>query len=632
MSFDAPWALGLLAALPVIVGLWLLRPRRPRLRIPSVMLWPTSLAERQSARPWQRLKNHPLLWLQLLIAAILAVAAAQPFIPADKSGQRVIVLLDASASMRAHDVQPSRWDQAVAATVEITHKLGPDQTLSVIRADDQPRVLIADTRAADRVEAVLHAEQPSFAPIDSQTTLSLAAGLAQGQPSEWILVSDGHFPSDDNSAIPPDTRVEFVGIGDDRAGNVALTHLTLRPTGSTYALQVGITNASDLNANGNVQLLDDGGATVATGNWSAAPHAEAYVTWDGIPGGPRWFEARLGTLDPPQANSLDTDDRAFVVATPTGGSEQRALLVTEGNTFLERALGVAGNLRTFRVPPADLASLVSQGDSASYALVVLDRQSADATPLTRANTLWVGSGTGDAFQPRLIAPVPDHPLARNVDWSDVRIGRARHIPDDSAHPWETVVDSDGGPLLVVRTVRDDSTGRPRREALLTFELGESDLPLRPAFPVLMANLLDWLAPRPETTLQPVTPGSGLRIDVSPLATSLRAESALSDQDADPAAPDTLAPPWPPRAFHPSRPGVYRLTTDTPDGPSTSYVVAEAYSPDETDLTRLTPSLVHDTPSQLATALSSVRAGIWPWLLAGLLLAAAAEWFVDARGR
>src|SRR5438128_1144849 len=107
--------------------------RRPRMRIPSVLLWPPSTAERRSARPWQRLRNHPLLWLQLLVALLLAIAAAQPFLPAEASDQRVVVLLDASGSMRAHDISPSRWDAARAAVVDLTRTLGPDQTLSVIR-------------------------------------------------------------------------------------------------------------------------------------------------------------------------------------------------------------------------------------------------------------------------------------------------------------------------------------------------------------------------------------------------------------------------------------------------------------------------------------------------------------------
>src|SRR5919109_3267947 len=110
MNFDAPAAAWLLGTIPLIVLLWLLRPQRPRVRIPSVLLWPASSAERRSATPWQRLRNHPLLWLQLLVAALLAITAAQPFVPAEAAEQRLIVLLDASGSMRATDVAPSRWD------------------------------------------------------------------------------------------------------------------------------------------------------------------------------------------------------------------------------------------------------------------------------------------------------------------------------------------------------------------------------------------------------------------------------------------------------------------------------------------------------------------------------------------
>ena len=633
MSFESPGGLWLLAAIPFILLLWMLRPRRPRMRIPSVMLWPASSAERRSARPWQRLRNHPLLWLQVLVALLLAIAAAQPFIPAEAADQRLIVLLDASGSMRAHDVAPSRWDAARAAVTDLTRTLGPDQTVSVIRADDAPRILVTDTRDAALVESILADETPAFGAIDTATTLSLAAGIARGVPSEWVLVGDGDFPEATPAAgtgVPPQTRFRFVRIGSSSAANLSLTGLTLRSDGSSYAAQLGIRNASDMRVNGAVQLLAEGGAVVANSEWSAEPHQDTYVAWSGVEVGPHWFEARLvnTSLNPPEANALDSDDSAWAAADPANSTQQRALLVTAGNTFLERALALQGSVRTFKVSPTDWPALVAQGDAAMYALLVVDRQSAstDAPP---SNALYVGGATGATFQPRVIAPRSDHPLLRNVDFSDVRIGRAAQLPADEAEAWESVVDSDGGPLLVVRTVRDGE--RVRREALLTFALGDSDLPLRPAFPVLMANLLQWLAPRPDGMPQNVAPGVSLQLDASPLASSVHIES-VSDASAP---PEQLAPPWPPRSFRPPRPGVYRALEEDPDGSVTTYVVADGFSQTESDLSPREPTaLVSRTTqsSDVGQVLRSVRSGVWPWLLAILLGLAAIEWVVDARGR
>ena len=57
----------------------------------------------------------------------------------------------------------------------------------------------------------------------------------------------------------------------------------------------------------------------------------------------------------------------------------------------------------------------------------------------------------------------------------------------SASGWRTVVSAAADPLLLIRE------GDPR-DALLTFDLHHSDLPLRAAFPILVQNLLDYLLP------------------------------------------------------------------------------------------------------------------------------------------
>ena len=77
----------------------------------------------------------------------------------------------------------------------------------------------------------------------------------------------------------------------------------------------------------------------------------------------------------------------------------------------------------------------------------------------------------------------DHPLARQLDLTDVNISAARRLalaPGDVA-----VAGSFGVPLLIARE-------RPGlRIAATSFDPRRSDLPMRPAFPLLIANALAW---------------------------------------------------------------------------------------------------------------------------------------------
>src|SRR5512140_454513 len=113
MSFIAPAALLLgLIAVPILL-LYMLRLRRREVQVSSTMLWQQLLRDREANAPWQRLRRNLLLLLQLLILAALIIALARPFItvPTVTTG-RIAVLIDASASMNATDVQPSRFEVA----------------------------------------------------------------------------------------------------------------------------------------------------------------------------------------------------------------------------------------------------------------------------------------------------------------------------------------------------------------------------------------------------------------------------------------------------------------------------------------------------------------------------------------
>lgn len=605
MSLDAPAGLFLALAIPAILLLWMLRPRRNRLRVPSLLLWAGSPAERQSARPWQRLRNHPLLWLQILAALLLALAAAQPYLPASAAGSHVLVLLDASGSMRAQNGEADRFAAARAAVLDIARGLGPGQDMTVLRVDDQPRVLVAGATTLGQVESALAGEVAAFGPGDVAAALALAEGLSRG-PAEWVMVGDGGLAIPEGALRPAATHFRFVPVGGP-AGNVAVTGLAAREGEGGVTLQAELYNTGLAPVEGSLQLLAEG-ELVRGQRWQLGPGEKTHVAWSHLPAGPRWYEVRLSGVEV-AGNALAHDDRAWAVVGTASAPE--VLLVSEGNSFLERVLGVHGELRAYRAAPDDWPGLAAQGEA--YPLTILDRLWPQTPP--RGSALLIGPPVGDAFRPGQMWPRPAHPLLRHVDWSEVQVASARRLP--LGPEWEVVIDSDGGPLLAIR----EEGGR--RQAALAFDLAQSDLALRPAFPVLMANLLDWLLARPDTATHVVAPGATVSLPASPLAREVWVE-AVDGRRYD------LAPPFPPLPFRPPDPGLYRVVQAGEAGRQESLLVAGGYHALEADLT---PRSL-DLPAAEGGLADPARAAqaFWPWLAALALLVSTLEWWVDARGR
>ncbi|MES1164385.1 MAG: hypothetical protein ABUR63_01400, partial [Verrucomicrobiota bacterium] len=130
--------------------------------------------------------------------------------------------------------------------------------------------------------------------------------------------------------------------------------------------------------------------------------------------------------------------------------------------------------------------------AARYDLVVCDGVTPGAAP-SSGNWLYFdprGAGSPVAVRGRLRDPIldpatvrHDHPLLRHLDLGDVNIAEAGRV---AAAPGDVVLAASfGAPLILARE-------RPGvRVAVVAFDPRRSDLPLRPAFPLLIANALAW---------------------------------------------------------------------------------------------------------------------------------------------
>jgi len=169
----------------------------------------------QKARPSDRRSRfqEPPLWIRklplvLLIAAVaaLVVALAQFRVAKSQATPVIVLVIDASNSMDATDVQPDRLAAAEAAAQGFLQQLPPDFAVALVSFADTPQELAAPTTSHDLVSKAL-ADPPrgQGTVIGDGLTTALDeiqaqwAGSSEG-PAAVVLLSDGN---DTGSKVTP---------------------------------------------------------------------------------------------------------------------------------------------------------------------------------------------------------------------------------------------------------------------------------------------------------------------------------------------------------------------------------------------------------------------------------------------
>ncbi|MBC7248853.1 MAG: VWA domain-containing protein [Anaerolineae bacterium] len=487
MSFLVPGALALaVLALPIIL-FYMLKLRRQEVLVSSTMLWRRLLRDREANSPWQRLRRNLLLLLQLLILVLLVLALARPYrhVAAVARGN-IVLLLDASASMRATDVAPTRFAAAQEVARGLIDGLGAGEVMTIISIGPSPRVLASTTGDKTALRRAVATASSTEGQADWQAALTLAAASAQATPrSTVVIVSDGGLPADLPDMPVPVTYVP-VGRGDD---NRAILALAVRDGAQGPQVFVRVANLGAAEATALVELAVDGQLFDAR-QLTLPPRDKQGLTFTGLPLDARQVVARLSGED-----LLLVDDTAWAVRATSQPAQ--VILLSAGNVFLERALGLLPNVEVWKA-----GSLEDRRDAPNFptsqpsnlqpSITVLDGLLTESLP--PGNLLIVNPPhstelftVGEVFTAtQVIRAESGDPLLRYVTWDDVHIARARLVTPPG---WMRVlVQAEGGPLLLV------GEREGRRVAVLTFDLHASDLPLKIAFPILMSNLVSWLAP------------------------------------------------------------------------------------------------------------------------------------------
>lgn len=485
----------------IIILLYLLKLRRVPVEIASTFLWRQALQDVQANIPFQKLKRNLLLLLQLLALTAIIGGLAAPYVLAERlGGKNTVIVMDASGSMKATDVDGSRFEQARGWARRIIGGMGRGDEVAVIVSAARSHVAAPFSSDQRKLLQTVAGLQATDCATNIKDGLLLAMSLASRRPNAQVyVVSDGAF--EPLPEVSGSSNVRFLKVGERNENVAILAFEASRPAGAReHQLFLRIHNFSKQPKDGLLSLYHDD-EIIDAEQISIKPGEDKVQTFSLSLRQTGLLKAEIELQD-----DLAADNVAYAFAETAGAVS--VLLVTPGNLFLEQALLILPEVKVDRTAALDPETAATVGEQ--YDIVVFDRvtrpESLGGVPalLIREG----GEGAGSLASPEISRWENTHPVLAHVNLSAVEISTGRALARETGA--EVLAWAGGAPLIVARDVPG------AREVSFGFSFLDSDLPLRVGFPVLLSNAVEWLA---ETSTgigqMAVRPGSPLRFRTPP---------------------------------------------------------------------------------------------------------------------
>ena len=478
--------------LPVI-ALYLLKQRRRRVQVATLLFWDKILKDEQTVTSLSRLRKLLSLLLQLLFIALLVFALARPLVSDSLTGARRIVLfLDTSASMLVREGDGVRFDEAKSQALNLVKGLAQGDTMMLVTVDQHPTVIRPFTNSKRELESAIETLSPVHTETDFAAALEILDHLPESrQDTQVYLVTDGAFPP-----VPytpgEDLQFAYLRVG-EAENNVGITKFQARPLPDSprdFQVHLEVANATDQTVTAELEFRLNGALTDA---WELTlpPHElvqHRFSQYSATGGAIEVF------LDSPDAFPID--NRAFGRLAPL--PPVKVQLVMEGNLFLESALLTDQNVALDVVDPAEVKP------AENYDVTIWAVAPPEETPA--GNSVFVhhwppdlGIVTeGELKSPLITDWERNHPINRHLALQNVSIRSARKITaPDSFLP---LIRSFDNPLLLLQESKPGANApadpaEKRKVLIFAFDPLATDLPLRVAFPILIANAVHYFQGR-----------------------------------------------------------------------------------------------------------------------------------------
>ena len=479
MSFLQPKALLLLTLIPVLILFHLLKLKRGEKVVPSLAFWEGGGEDRSADSISIKPPRSISLPLQIALLTALTLALSRPVLTSIGPLEgNLLIVLDASASMRTEEDGGIRFEKAKRAALGLIESLGSGR-VTLVRAGIKPEVILRGEGDKATLRKAIEAMEPG----EGRADLLKAVLLGYSDDISLIaIITDRSF---DLSKLPKKIadRIAVFPVGESLP-NWGITSLKAipDPISNAYSLAVAI-SAYNAPRKRITLWAYVGGEPVDAKSVEIGGRetVRATLRLDGRLAG-RTVRLELEVDDP-----FPLDDR---VELPLRPLRKVKVLVVAGSEatrpFIERA---------FTSSPLAEAKVIGPDRFASrdgFDLIVFDNWVPERVPdgllvfVNPARGLPSMPVVGVKESPVILRVRDSHPLMRYVDLTGVGVKEmlSYEMPD-----WgEPLVETDDQPLIWLGE-------SPRRKGLIlcfdAFNPRLTDFPLHPSCPIFAHNLMLW---------------------------------------------------------------------------------------------------------------------------------------------
>lgn len=487
MGFTNTLGLISLIALPIIIILYMLRPKNKNYILPSLYLWQIMESEIESASKLEKLKSNILMFLQLAFVIFIALMLAGLFIKGSNTAERVILVVDCSVSMKATDILPSRMEQAKTQAINYLDQLNKNTRVSLIALKDIPEILITDETNHSIVKSAINNLKATDAYPDINLAIETGNALKTEEATTIAYFGDNFYPGAENILIAKSDE------------NAAINNIsyTLYEESEVVNALVDITNESTKAATIPVSLYVDDIFFDAK-QIEIEPKASAKIFFENIPATTKVIKAEIDKKD-----ILETDNIAYTVISKA--TTKRVVLVSDSNIFLEKILRLNKGIELYLTDPKDIDSLKD------FDLYIFDGKLPKDMPTDGAIMLF-NPPENDNFKFLGYAKNPEiytsgHEITNHIERPEFAIGATQiyELPNWAS----SVIDTEYG----VCSFAGSLNGSPI--VVFGFDLHNTDLPLVVDFPILISNGVNYLVPSNMLSQNSIGAGEAMEIRIFP---------------------------------------------------------------------------------------------------------------------